>query len=443
MKLNNRLNNSFIVMIVVVICLTAFTATSILKNSLNSFVQTQRDEEFNNIAHNISALANIPNGLSNLTLSMFAKDQGLNISYRDNKGNIKAAFNGIEDDGKQNKKLVTKSFEVLNGNGEKIGFLDISFIENTFAYNQSISKFYTQMLRYFALVFIFSILIASMLVFYLSNSISKPITSLNKRTKNLKSGKYDIDDGKYNIYELDELSSNLNHLARTLSMQEKYRLDYSQDIAHELRTPLTNLLLHLEGIRDNIIDPDPETINMLVLEIKRLNSMVDNLQISFNETEKLSELDISDCNLSELLEAIAFSFSPKMDEKNIDFKVDIEENLNVATDKNKFSQIMNNIISNAIKAVEENGFISLNAKSFSNRIVINVADKGIGISEDDLPHIFDRFYRVDSVRNSKQGGHGLGLSITKSLADLLGYNLKVNSELGKGTEFIITIDLNK
>ena len=223
-------------------------------------------------------------------------------------------------------------------------------------------------------------------------------------------------------------------------MQEQYRSDYARDIAHELRTPITNLLLHLEGIHDEIIEADKDTIDLLLSEVKRINIMIDNLETSFNKSEEIMTLDIEEIDLSELVTTVSSSFLPLMNEKNIKLEKHYEDNNMIETDKNKMTQILMNIISNAIKAIEDEGLIEISIDSFSNRYVIRISDNGIGMDDDEISQIFDRFYRVDNVRNTKVSGHGLGLSITKNFLDLLGYNISVNSTPKKGSEFIITIN---
>ena len=296
------------------------------------------------------------------------------------------------------------------------------------------------MVKNSALLFLGAILIASIITVFISKIITNPIVDIQKMAKNIRQKNYDLEQKEYNIYELDELSSDINYLAQTLKIQDKIRTDYASDIAHELRTPITNLMLHLEGIRDDVVEADEYTINVLLSEIYRMNALIDNLQVSFANSEKFTELTLEDVNLSQLIEQVTDSFKLSFAEKDISLELDLNEDTVINTDKSKLTQIFSNIISNSIKAVDNNGNIKIIQKSLKNREVIRISDDGIGIDEEDLKHIFERFYRVDNVRNTKISGHGLGLSITKSFVDLLGYNLTVDSTVGKGTEFILTIN---
>lgn len=299
------------------------------------------------------------------------------------------------------------------------------------------------MARSYAIIIIISLIMGFLIVMYFSKRIVSPISEMNEFTKKLKSGDYNLSIKKYDTYELDELSRNLNYLSNTLSLQENYRVSYAQDIAHELRTPLTNLLLHLEGIRDEIIEADPQVINLLINEVNRLNSMVNNLQISFNDGDKKLELDMTSVDVSDLINQTIASFKPKLEDKNINLTLNFPEDFNIVLDKDKFIQVINNLISNAIKAVDENGEITITGTKFKNRSVINIKDNGVGIPKENIKQIFDRFYRVNNDRNRKTGGHGLGLTITKTFVELMGGNIKVNSVLGKGSEFILTFSDQK
>lgn len=437
MKLGNKLNNSFIFIIVLMLILTAISALYTFKNSINNYLEGIREQEFTKIHEDLTSISTLQRGLNSHILKIYAKNKSVDIVTYDKKNQIIAEYYGLSGE-KNNKNYVTKFFNMVDEHNNFVGKMKISYLEDSFLYNQSLKVFYKDTLKNYAIILIFSILVGSVFVVYLSKKIISPISEINNSTKDIRSGIYKTNKSKYNIYELDELQSNLNYLSNTLSLQSTFRKNYAQDIAHELRTPLTNLQLHLEGIRDEIIELDKLTIELLINEIRRLNSMVDNLQITFNNTEKFSELNIEKLNLKNLLNNVIISFQPILSDKEIKIISDFED-INADTDKEKITQVLNNILSNAIKAVDINGKIWISSKKYHNRIVICIKDNGVGISKEDLPHIFERFYRVDSVRNSNNSGHGLGLSITKNLVELLGYNISVNSNLGIGTEFILTI----
>lgn len=440
MKLSNKILYYFTISIFIVIILSVLITSITFRATIDSYLEAQVNEQFTKIANDISSIYSIGPTLDNRSLAYYSENQNINIKVYDNTDSLIAEFYGLQENEIPEKRLVSKEFALVNAAGVKIGNIQISYFENLYLYNQSINNFYVSMARSYAIIIIISLIMGVLIVMFFSKRIVSPISEMNEFTKKLKSGEYNSYNKNYNTYELDELSRNLNYLSNTLSLQENYRVNYAQDIAHELRTPLTNLLLHLEGIRDEIIGTDPQVINLLISEVNRLNSMVNNLQISFNDGDKKLELDMQFVNVAQLIEQAVASFKPKFEDKEINISINCPENFNMLLDRDKFIQVINNLISNAIKAVDNNGNITITGSKFKNRSVINIKDDGAGIDKTNIKHIFERFYRVDNDRNRKTGGHGLGLTITKTFIELMGGNIRVNSIVGKGTEFIITFN---
>lgn len=438
MKLSSKILSYFSIAIVIVLIVTAVFTSLAFRSSLGSYLSASVEEEFQNKAKEISSLYTINNGLNSIQLSQYAKNQNINIKVFNSNKKLIAEFYGIQNQENDDIKLLKKVFNLEDERGNYLGMMELSYLENFYLYNNSVKIFYNNLTKYYGIIIVLAVILGLLMMTYFTNKLVKPIKQMNEVTKDIKNGNYVRVDEKYDVYEIDELVDNLNFLSNTLSLQENHRLNYAQDIAHELRTPLTNLLLHLEGIRDEIIEADPKTIEMLISEVNRLNYMVNNLHLSFDKLDDSSKLNIQKIYLSGLIEQIASSFKPKLDAKNIELKKDFDDKAFAMIDKDKFTQVINNLLSNAIKAVDINGKIDLIISNYPNRVVIVVKDNGVGISEDDLKHIFERFYRVDSARNRETGGHGLGLSITKSYVELMGGKIVANSKENKGSEFIIS-----
>ena len=438
MKLSNKILQYFAIAIIIVLLVTGISTSIAFRSALSSYLSANVEEEFNNKANELSSLYSVKNSINSSQLAQYAKNQKINIRLFDINKELVAEFYGINNVENNQNKLLSKNFDLEDVNGNKLGIIELSYLENLYLYNNSITMFYRSLTTTYAIIIVLAILSALLMMSYFSSKLVKPISEMNNFTQEIKKGNYTSIKDDYNIYEIDELSRNLNYLSNTLSLQENHRLSYAQDIAHELRTPLTNLLLHLEGIRDEIIQADPKTIELLISEVNRLNKMVNNLHLSFDKRNETGELKMENANISSILDQTISSFKPKLDEKNITLSKAYKENINLQIDIDKFSQVINNLISNAIKAVENNGQIKIKIDQYPNRTVLSIADNGIGISEKDIKHIFERFFRVDSARNRTTGGHGLGLAIVKSNIELMGGNITVNSKENRGTEFIIT-----
>lgn len=440
MKLSSKLNKYFIVLLIITISVSAITSIYIFSNSFERFANIERKQKFDLLSEDLNRLLNLNDGLNPTILQIYAESEEVHIKVYDKNNKLLFEHDGIKNETrKKNLNFLKAKYNLIDYKNNPVVYLEIEYPDNIFEYDETIREFRKEMIRNFTLIFIVLMVLGSISIFFISKTITDPITYIKNQSNKIRSRNYDIQRKNFDIYELDELSSDISYLATSLSLQDEYRLDYAKDIAHELRTPLTNLMLHLDGIKDNVIEADDDTINLLISETQRLSSMINNLESSFNSSENITKLEIEKVNLSEILNIVSTSFIPLMHENNIELETHFIDEIEIDTDINKFKQIISNIISNSIKAIDSDGKIIVTQRHFKNREVISIADNGIGIEKENLEHIFERFYRVDNVRNTKISGHGLGLSIVKTYIDLLGYNISVNSSLGKGTEFIITI----
>lgn len=442
MKIRQKLQKSYIILIIIVIFVASLSSLFIFQRSLNSYIEESRSKEFNQIATEISELSQLQTGFNTVFLSNYVKDKTINLTFYNPNNQVVAQFIGLEPNNDDHIKYINKTYVLIDKKSDKnliTGYLKITYAEDILVYDQSTNEFYREITINSTILFIIALLIASIVAIIISKNLTDPIIDLQKKAKQIRDKDYNLENKTYNIYELDELSRDMNYLSNSLQEQEEIRINYSNDIAHELRTPITNLMLHLEGIRDDIIDADKETVELLISEIYRINGLINNLESTFNSQKTDDKIIIEKICLSELLNNILSSFSISINNKNIKVNKSLIKESFIESDRNKLTQIFSNLISNAIKAVDNEGEISITQKSYKNREIIIIADNGIGMSQDDIEKIFDRFYRVDNVRNTKVSGHGLGLSITKTFVDLLGYNLTVNSTLNKGSEFILTI----
>lgn len=440
MKLSSKLNRGMIILLILIILASLFTSLYVLKSSFGTFIQIERDKSFEQISSDLKRFAQSESGLNPLILENYAQNEKLLIELYTNKNQLISRYDGIGNLDKYNKKdLLEIKIDLLDQYGSPIGYLKINYIADIFSYDEGLTNFQKEIVRNHTLIFVVFLLLGSIFVLLYSKIITDPITDIKRKTRELRKGNFNLKETNYNVFELDELSTDINFLAKTLSQQESRRMDYAHDIAHELRTPITNLLLHLEGIKDKIIDADEQTINTLLTETRRLSMMIDKLEDSFNQNNESEEIKLEKIELESLIEDITNSFIPLIKEKDIHFTQVLGSKSYIETDPTKLKQILSNLISNAIKAVDYGGNINISHDKLVNRDIIIIRDNGVGMDQESLSHIFDRFYRVDSARNREVGGHGLGLAISKSYADLLGYNIGVNSEPGKGSEFILTI----
>jgi signal transduction histidine kinase len=236
-----------------------------------------------------------------------------------------------------------------------------------------------------------------------------------------------------------ELVNRFNKMLNELERSDQQRRNLTSDIAHELRTPLHIIQGNLEGVLDGVYEPTTEHINNTLDETKLLARLVNDLQtLSLAETGQLP-LHPTRFLLADLIQDLTTSFSSQAASLGIDLKTSVADPTRELTaDYDRLNQVLSNLISNALRHTPQGGSISLTAESIENGIRIQVVDSGEGIAPEDLPFIFDRFWRGDKSRTGRVNS-GLGLAIAKQLIQAHGGEIQVESEVGRGTKFVIEI----
>ena len=287
---------------------------------------------------------------------------------------------------------------------------------------------------------IFSIMTAVFLIWLLTKRALSPISNIVETSKQLSKGDFTKRIPLSSKGELSEIIYAFNYMAEELDKLDKQRKTMIADIAHELRTPMTNLKGYIEGWEDGVIKPDNNTLNVLNLQVNNLSKIIDDLStLSLAESGMLN-MNITEFNLKFETDNIINIFLPRFKENNIKISNTIDDKLFIKYDLQRFTQIITNVINNAIIAMDSNeSKISFSTLIKSNKLSLTISDTGKGISNKDLQNIFDRFYRVDTSRNRNSGGSGLGLSIVKFLIESHKGKIKMQSKLNVGTDVIIDI----
>jgi two-component system sensor histidine kinase BaeS len=223
-----------------------------------------------------------------------------------------------------------------------------------------------------------------------------------------------------------------------MGKQELLRKRLTSDVAHELRTPVATLQSHMEAMIDGIWEPDVERLRSCQEEIVRIGKMVGDLEKLARYESENATLEREHFDLSELVKRQLQNFENEFLSKNItaDFKGSEEI---VFADRDKISQVVVNLLSNALKYTQPGGRVRVAVKGSEDVAELVVKDNGRGIPEEDLPYIFERFYRADKSRNRMTGGSGIGLTITRTIVEAHGGSIEVHSIIDIGTEFIVTL----
>ncbi|WP_161879789.1 sensor histidine kinase [Alkalibacterium sp. MB6] len=234
--------------------------------------------------------------------------------------------------------------------------------------------------------------------------------------------------------EMKPLGESFNQLAASLAKEERLRKEFTANFAHELRTPLATLRSHIEAFQDGIWEPDSKRLEQCHEELMRLVRLVKELEKLIAAENPQIRLDKTRLETGKLLSFIKEQFNPLFMKKGVNLEVqNTEEQHWFNGDRDKIIQILTNIVNNALQYTPQGKRVSVYIEEKNDQISFIVKDEGEGISEDDLPFLFERFYRGDKSRDRETGGVGIGLSIVKALVEAHQGEIKIDSQLNVGT----------
>jgi signal transduction histidine kinase len=282
--------------------------------------------------------------------------------------------------------------------------------------------------------------VSLLLTFALSRRILGPIETLTAAAREMEKGDLGQRVPVRSKDEIGQLTHAFNAMADGLANVERLRRNMVSDVAHELRTPLTNIRGYLEAIRDGIAQPTPALISSLHEESMLLNRLVDDLQeLALAEAGQL-RLVCQPFTLAEIAEKAASAVRLDLIEKELRLDVAIPADLpEIEGDPERISQVVRNLLNNAMRHTPTGGTLSITATLKDAEIWIAISDTGVGIAEEHLPYIFERFFRADHSRTRATGGAGLGLTIVKQLVKAHGGRIWAESTSGVGSTFTFTL----
>ena len=457
LKLNKKLILSLVSLIIIVILSIALSINSVFNKKYELYIIRNNVNEISNIIDSIRSkyvngeweLSSIQqigeDAISNgIFVDLYDKDSNLvwgAMTYNKNMchmvmGSIENNMNYMINKNKSN--YTEKLFEIKNLDNEIIGNIKIGsygllyYMDNDVDFLKEINKVITS-------IGIVMVLITIFIAILISNNISKPVEVVSNMANLIGDGDYDNKiDYDSNIVEIDVLIKSINNLSAKLEEQENLRKRLTTDISHELRTPLTSIQTHLEAMIDGIWEPDTERLNSVNEEVIRLTNLVNQLQNLAKFDSEKSKLNLAKVNVKNLIMNVVYNNQGKALEKNINIECDLES-IDSYLDKDKISQVIVNLLSNAIRYTNNGGKIFISSYKENNNLKIQFKDNGIGIPKENIKYIFERFYRVDESRSKNTGGIGVGLTIVKSIIDLHQGTIEVRSELNKGSEFIVIL----
>ena len=282
---------------------------------------------------------------------------------------------------------------------------------------------------------------AAAVSYLLSKRIMQPLLQMQRITAKFAAGEMTARMPISDIPELNRFAESFNRMALALDNVEQRRRELVSDLTHELRTPLTIVEGYLEGLADGTIDASPEIYQRLSSETQRLKRLVNDLQELSKAEAVYLPIDAKKFDLRSLLKKLYDRFSNQLLESKKNLILSIPHDIPRAySDPERVEQILVNLLWNALCYTSE-GSVTMWADVKQGMLWVSVIDTGIGISEEDLPHIFERFWRSDRSRNRKSGGTGIGLAITKHLVELQQGIITVESILEQGSTFSFSIPI--
>ena len=280
---------------------------------------------------------------------------------------------------------------------------------------------------------------AVILTFFLSRRILAPVESLSRAARDLARGDFSQRVDVKSKDEVGELAGAFNSMAQELADAEAVRRNMVADVAHELRTPLSNLRGYMEAIKDGLVKPDATTIDTMHEEVAVLTRLIEDLQeLALAESGQL-DLDFQPCDLADLTRRAVTAYGPKAEEAGVAIVLDLPDSAPLRGDPGRLGQALRNLLTNAVNYTPAGGVVTVSVSTSGDDLELRVSDTGPGIPEDQIPHVFERFYRVDKSRSRATGGTGLGLTIARRLVEAHGGRISLESRVGHGASFCIIL----
>ena len=287
-------------------------------------------------------------------------------------------------------------------------------------------------------------LAAMLTTFFMSNNILLPVKQMKDAAEAITKGDFSQEIQRTSYDEIGELAHSFNVMAKELQAVDTLQSDFIANISHDFRSPLTSIKGYVEAMLDGTIPEEQfsKYLNIVLGEANRLTKMTNNvLDLTKMENGQI-ELNPTNFDINEMIVQLALSLEGRIEEKKIQMSFQfLQEKLFVTADLDLIQRVVYNLLDNALKFTEEGDSISVETSVVGRKAHVVIADTGIGISEESLPHVFERFHKGDKSRGQNKLGAGLGLAIVKQIMLTHHEDITVHSKEGEGTEFTFTLPL--
>ena len=459
-RLRTKMSLSYVLVTVVCVAIVILLSNALLETQFRSYVKAQQQREAKGTVTQISERYKAVDGWDAAyieNLGMNALENGMILKVIDAGGTV-VWDAATHNNGLCQQMLTNMSFNMksryggwqggyqetqydVNVDGSQVGTVSVGYY-GPFYYTDNDLYFINSINNLIIWAGVVSVILALGLGVIMSRQISRPISRVIDKAQMIAHGLYGSKIAeRSNTAEIRSLVDTVNNLAETLQAQQQQSRQTSMDIAHELRTPLTTVQGNLEAVMDGVMVLDENRVKVLHGQILRINRLVNDLAELARYESRNVILDKTRVDLSALIEDVILHVQNDFnkEEKMLSYE---GRTCEITADKDKLNQVMLNLLSNALKFTRPGDSVTVTLKPHKHNAEIIVSDTGIGIPGEDLPHIFDRFYRSEKSRSRKTGGAGIGLTIVKSIVEAHGGAIEAASLPGEGTVFKFTIPIS-
>ena len=393
-----------------------------------------------------------------------ANSEDVTIAVTDSSGNILFCVGANADVVPQNAVIPRSMMDDVNAGKEISGFEKIEGVFETphmvnavpiakdtyilgtvFTFSESVAleELVEVIIKTIVLSSLWVMLAALVAVYFISRKVIGPLKSISNAAKKFASGQFDVRVEVKGKDEVAELATAFNNMAQSLDNYEMMRNTFMANVSHDLRTPMTTISGFIDGILAGAIPPEKHEyyLGVIASEVRRLSRLVASLLDISRIQAGDRKFVMATFDACEMARQILISFEQKIDAKHLDVEFECsEDSMYVKADRDAIHQVLYNICDNAVKFSHERGKLAINLTYTRERKVeVSVYNEGIGIPAEDLPYVFERFFKSDKSRGVDKLGVGLGMYITKTIMEAHGESIRVESEYGKYCKFILTL----
>lgn len=347
--------------------------------------------------------------------------------------------------------ITSQGYEVSNGLDDKVLLYGIELDDNKYAFIQAslipVDSTVSILKKQLLFVSFFTCVLSVLVAYFISRKISKPIEDINDNAKKLSKGIYDVKfDENSTVQEINELNKTLNYTSSELAKTENLRRELLANVSHDLKTPLTMIKAYAEMVRDltyNNKEKRESNLNVIITESDRLNLLVnDILDLSKYQSGSI-KLEYETFDLVSFIKDITKRYDIYEEKNGYDITCKCKGHIYVNADKKRLEQVMYNLINNAINYTGDDKKVYVFVREENDKVRVEVKDTGKGIKEEDLPLIWDKYYKADKTYSRITVGTGIGLSIVKNILILHKLNYGVESTVNEGTTFYFELQVVK